>query len=156
MPSELSDEQRQTVEKCTDIVQEFRAGSITKSKASWLLQRAIPHDDISEDQFLSTYEPYFDMLDNFDRYQHSNAGRIENVHQQLTESHINEPENTSDRSDQAGVTRPTKRPSSPQSEERDDEYTKRTRLDYDALPWNDTEDPEYGPPSLSQAVQETR
>jgi hypothetical protein len=88
--SELSEKQKRTVEKCTSIVQEFRTGSISKHKASWLLQKAIPQDDITEEQFLSDYESYFDMLDNFERYQNGNVNRLDDVHQRLTEYPVNE------------------------------------------------------------------
>ena len=154
--SELSEEQKRTVERCTNIVQEFRAGSITKPKAAWMLQRAIPHEDVDESQFLSTYEPYFDMLDNFDHYRSSNVDRTSEVQQQLSESHDNGPSSVGIPPGAADVVGPIKRPSSSQSNIGDGEYAKRTRLDYDSLPWNDTAEPEYGPPSLSQSVQETR
>jgi len=57
-----SENQRQIVDRCTDIVQEFRTGRNSKSKASYLLQQSIPHDSANEDLFLSTYKPYFNML----------------------------------------------------------------------------------------------
>jgi len=61
----ISKSHRRIINKCADIVQEFRTGRISKSKASYLLQQSIPHDDANEDLFLSTYEPYFNMLYNF-------------------------------------------------------------------------------------------
>jgi len=57
-----SENQRQIVNRCTYIVQEFRTGRNSKSKASYLLQQSIPHDSANEDLFLSTYKPYFNML----------------------------------------------------------------------------------------------
>ena len=83
---ELSESQKQTVDKCTNIVQEFRTGRISKSKASLQLQRAIPHGDHDEDSFTSTYESYFDMLENFERYQNGSIERVDNVHQRLAGS----------------------------------------------------------------------
>ena len=80
---ELTESQKQIVDKCTSIVQEFRSGEISKPKASLLLQQAIPHDDSNEESFLSVYGSYFDMLDNFEHYQDGNIGRINDVHQQL-------------------------------------------------------------------------
>ena len=105
-PSELSEEQKQTVERCTNIVQEFQTGAISKPKASWMLQQAIPHEGIDEDQFLSSYKPYFNMLDNFERYQTSNVSRIEDVHQRLASPHGGKPavaDNRSDSGDVAGL-----------------------------------------------------
>ena len=154
-PSELSEEQKQTIEKCTNIVQEFRTGAISNPKASWILQRAIPHEGINEDQFLSSYEPYFNMLDNFERYQTSNVGRIEDIHQQLVSPHGGEPAGVDNRSDPGDVAGPIKRPLSPQSEGAEDEYAKKTRLDYNLLPWNEPEDMDFSPAGLSPALQET-
>jgi hypothetical protein len=54
--SEFSEEQRQMVDKCTNIIQEFRSGTILRSKALLLLQRAIPHDSTNKDLFMSTYK----------------------------------------------------------------------------------------------------
>jgi hypothetical protein len=152
--SELSEEHRQTVERCTNIVQEFRTGSISKPKASWLLQRAIPHDGVDEDRFLSSYEPYFDMLDNFERYRNSNADRIGSVQQRLSGSPNGEPAAAEDQPNPTDVARPSKRPLSPQSGD-EEEYSKRIRLDYDSLPWNEPEDFDLGPSSLSPALQKT-
>jgi hypothetical protein len=155
--SELSDVQRQTVEKCTNIVQEFRSGAISKPKASWLLQQAIPHDGVDESQFLSNYEPYFDMLDNFERYQSGNVERIDSIHQQLAGSAANQPDNADNQSTRAGSVKTTKRQLSPSSDDGEDEYTKRTRLNYDALPWNEPEGSNSGPASsLSPSLQKTR
>jgi hypothetical protein len=70
--SEPTEEQRQTVDKCTNVVQDFRSGKITKPRASLLLQQLIPRDDSNENIFLSTYESYFDMLDNFEHYRSGN------------------------------------------------------------------------------------
>src|SRR5271168_108605 len=66
----LSEEQRRTVtiEKCTGIVHEFRAGRISKPRAALRLQQIIPHDDPDDESFLSVFEPYIDMLENFERY----------------------------------------------------------------------------------------
>src|SRR5271168_2990256 len=75
---ELSESQKQTVDKCTNIVQEFRTGRVSKSKATLLLQRAIPHDEHDEDNFTSVYESYFDMLENFERYQRGSIERVDN------------------------------------------------------------------------------
>jgi hypothetical protein len=154
--SELSEEQRLTVDKCTNIVQEFRTGSISKPKASWLLQQAIPHDGTNEDQFLSVYEPYFAMLDNFERYQSGNVDRIDDVRQQLAGQSAGEQSTNDNQRTSLDPVGTTKRPLSPSSDSGEDEYTKRTRLDFDSLPWNESEGPDLGPTtSLSPALQKT-
>jgi hypothetical protein len=157
-PPELSEEQKRTVEKCTGIVQEFRTGSISKPKASWLLQQAIPRSDDSEERFLSDYEPYFDMLDNFERYQQGNVGRFDDVHQRLTGHLANDGQDVTDEQRvTAGPVGTSKRPRSPESDTGEDEYTRRTRLDYDTLPWNEPEDSIFGPSStLSPELQKTQ
>jgi hypothetical protein len=154
--SELSEGQKRTVEKCTSIVQEFRTGSISKHKASWLLQKAIPQDNITEEQFLSDYESYFDMLDNFERYQNGNVNRLDNVHRQLTEFPTNEQNIANVQRASTGPVEASKRPHSPESDTGEDEYTKRTRLDYDTLPWNEPEDSFFNSSStLSPELQKT-
>ena len=65
---ELSEVQKQTINKCTAIIQEFQSGNISKPKASVLLQQIIPHSDTKEDTFISTYESYFNILNNFEQY----------------------------------------------------------------------------------------
>src|ERR1700679_659726 len=80
---ELSEGQKQVIDKCTNIVQEFRTGKVSKSKASLLLQQCIPHDNPDVDTFISVYESYFDMLDNFERYRSGNVERIDDVHRHL-------------------------------------------------------------------------
>ena len=77
--SELSKGQRQIVGKCTDIVQDFRSGKISKPKASLLLQQSIPHDNSDESIFLSTYESYFGMLNNFEQYRRGNVKRVDSI-----------------------------------------------------------------------------
>jgi hypothetical protein len=79
--SKPTEEQRQIVEKCTKVIQEFRSGKITKPKASLLLQQFIPHDDLNENTFISSYESYFNMLDNFEHYRSGNLGRINDIQQ---------------------------------------------------------------------------
>lgn len=156
--TDLSEEQRQTVNKCTEIVQDFRSGAISKPKASFLLQRVIPHDDSNEQDFLSVYETYFDMLDNFERYQRSNTERIDNVHQRLTGtgSPHAEADGANSQPGPADSPAPFKRQHTPSSDDEDDGYTKRTRLDFNALPWNVPEDSRFVSSSnLTPALQET-
>jgi hypothetical protein len=69
--SEISEVQKCTVDKCTNIVQEFHSGNISKSKATILLQQTIPYDDTNAESFISTYESYFGMLNNFEQYQNT-------------------------------------------------------------------------------------
>jgi len=55
--SQLPENQQHIIDKCTNIVQDFRAGRVSKSKASILLQQSIPPDETNKDQFLFTYKP---------------------------------------------------------------------------------------------------
>src|ERR1700678_220220 len=153
----LSDEQRRTIEKCTSIVQEFRAGHLSKSKAALLLQQAIPHDDPDDEVFLSTYESYFDMLENFERYRDGNVRRVDEVQQQLAGTPAVEQDSPGEQPDQTILTGALKRQRSSSADDEDDEYVKRTRLDFDTLPWNETESPNLGiSSSLSPALQKTQ
>src|ERR1700678_667783 len=153
----LSDEQRRTIEKCTSIVQEFRAGHLSKSKAALLLQQAIPHDDPDDEVFLSTYESYFDMLKNFERYRDGNVRRVDEVQQQLAGTPAVEQDSPGEQPDQIILTGALKRQRSSSADNKDDEYVKQTRLDFDTLPWNETESPNLGiSSSLSPALQKTQ
>ena len=152
-----SEDHRQIVDKCTDIVQEFRTGRISKSKASYLLQQSIPRDDANEDLFLSTYEAYFDMLENFERYQRGNVGRIDDLQQRLDGSQSDQHNVREQPTVEGPVGRAPKRPRSPVSGDEDDEYEKRTHLDFDSLPWNEPEDPDQRTSEgFSPALQKTR
>jgi len=87
---ELSDTQKQIIDKCTGIVQEFRAGKISKSKATLLLQQSIPYDSSDKGAFLSAFESYFDMLKNFERHPKGNIEQVQEVQQQLAGPQLNE------------------------------------------------------------------
>ena len=153
---ELSESQKQVVDKCTSIVQEFRSGQISKPKASLSLQQSIPHDDSNDDSFLSVYESYFNMLDNFEHYQSGNINRIDDVHQQLAGSPGVEHGAGDEQPDRDVSVRPLKRQRSPSSESEGDSYTRRTRLDFDALPWNESEGSGFDPATdLSPSLQKT-
>ena len=137
LSSDLSEAQKQTIKKCTHIVQDFRSGNVSKPRASLLLQQTIPHENSDEETFSSTYESYFNMLDNFEQYRNSSLGHIENVRQRLTApSEVNqEPaDEPLVKDDSAG---PLKRQHSPSTEDEENEYSKRTRLDFSTLPWNE-------------------
>jgi hypothetical protein len=153
----LSDEQRRTVEKSTSIVHEFRAGHLSKSKAALLLQQAIPHNDPDDEVFLSTYEFYFDMLENFERYQDGNVRRVDEVQQQLAGTPAVKQDSPGEQPDQTILTGALKRQRPSSADDEDDEYVKRTRLDFDTLPWNETESLNLGiSSSLSPALQKTQ
>jgi hypothetical protein len=153
---EPTEDQRQTIDKCTNVVQEFRSGKISKPKASLLLQQLIPHDESNEDAFMSAYESYFDMLDNFEQYRSGNLERINDVQRQLAGTPGIRQDHVDVQPDQGGFVRPPKRQHSPLSENGEDEYAKRTRLDYDALPWNEFEDPGVDTSTdLSPSLQKT-
>ena len=68
------------MDKCLDIIQQFRGDKITKSKATILLQQAIPHESLKEASFISTYGSYLEMLDNF-----------ESCHEEVSVSNIETP-----------------------------------------------------------------
>ena len=154
---EVPEHQRQVIDSCTSVVQYFRAGRISKPKASISLQQCIPHDNADENIFLSIYEPYFDMLNNFERYQKGNIRGIGEVQRQLGESSTDEQNVDHGQSaDEAHVARASKRPCSPASDDGDDEYEKRTHLDYGSLPWNEPEDLScFTSENLSPSLQKT-
>ncbi|KAF8806860.1 hypothetical protein BYT27DRAFT_7256871 [Phlegmacium glaucopus] len=108
--------------------------------ASVLLQRSIPHDNVTEDVFLSTYEPYFDMLENFG------------------ESPPNEQDDVGESpAPETCPVRAPKRPRSPTSEDEDDEYARKTHLDFKALPWNVLKEADQGAATfLSPSLQKTQ
>ena len=160
--SNLSEEQRRTVERCTGIVHEFRAGNISKPRATIQLQQTIPHDDPNDEAFFSIYEPYFDMLENFERYRRGNVEQADEVQHRLDGSHIVEPDQDdshlpNERAVETLSVRPLKRQRSLSPDSEDDEYVRRTRLNFDALPWNETEGPGHDQSSaLSPALQKTQ
>jgi hypothetical protein len=82
--------QREVVDKCLNIIQQFRAGKITKPKASLLLQQTIPHESLKEDSFVSAYRSYLDMLDNFEAYQNGAARRVSETRELLGGNQMDE------------------------------------------------------------------
>ena len=155
----LSDEQKQTVERCTGIVQEFRTGQISKSRAALLLQQTIPHDDFNDEEFLSIYEPYFDMLENFERYRRGNVQQTDEIQRRLdaTPDVEHDPHTFDEQPDEAVIARASKRQRSLSTDGPDDEYTRRTRLNFSALPWNEEEGAGQDRSStLSPALQKTQ
>jgi len=154
---EVPEHQRQVIDSCTSIIQDFRAGRISKPKASILLQQCIPHDDADENFFLSIYEPYFDMLNNFEHYQKGNIRGIGEVQCQLGESSMDEQNvDHGQPADEAHIARASKRPCSPASDDGDTEYEKKTHHDYGSLPWNEPEDPSrFALENLSPSLQKT-
>ncbi|KAF8808056.1 hypothetical protein BYT27DRAFT_7256580 [Phlegmacium glaucopus] len=145
------------VDNCIDIVQQFRAGRVNKPKASLLLQQAIPHKTVDEETFISTYSSYLDMLDNFERYWTGNVQRVNASSQIIAGGESNEQQPSNEQPDPAAhAAISSKRPISLLSEEEDDEYAKRTRLDFNALPWHRVEDAETESfESISPSLQKT-
>jgi hypothetical protein len=76
---EISKAQKQAVDKCTNIIQEFHSGNISKPRVTVLLQQMIPHVNTNEESFMLTYESYFSILDNFEQYQSANLQHIDDV-----------------------------------------------------------------------------
>ena len=74
--SEAPNLRKEVTDKCLDIVQQFRADKVTKSRATLLLQQTIPHETLEEDSFVSAYGTYLEMLDNFEAYQRGASRRI--------------------------------------------------------------------------------
>jgi hypothetical protein len=65
--------QNEVVSKCVEVVQQFRAGKISKPKASILLFQAIPQGQLEESAFITAYGAYMGMLNNFKHYRDSAA-----------------------------------------------------------------------------------
>ena len=95
------------------------------------------------------------MLDNFKQYQNSSLRHINNVQQRLTTpSEIDqEPADKPLVKDDSG---PLKQQHSPSMEDEENEYSKRTCLDFSTLPWKEPEDVSLEPPmKLSPSQQKT-
>src|SRR5271163_3900957 len=128
--------QNEVVSKCIEIVQQFRTGEVSKPKASMLLFKAIPQQ-LEENTFVTAYGAYMGMLDNFERYRdgaaRSGEQRISSFANTLDHTAAEEPGR------QTPIAGPSKRAHSLESDSDDgEEYKKRTRLNYEALPWNET------------------
>ena len=74
--SEASSLQKEVMDKCLDIIQQFRAGKVAKPRATLLLQQTIPHETLEEESFVSAYGSYLEMLDNFAAYQRGASRRV--------------------------------------------------------------------------------
>lgn len=147
--------QNEVVSKCVEVVQQFRAGKFSKPKASILLFQAIPQGQLEESAFVTAYGAYMGMLDNFEHYRDSAAqsGR------QRVSALIDLDHATGGAPEQeAPVVSSAKRARSPGSDSDDGgEYKKRTCLDYEALPWNEPDDPEaQRSTELSPSLQKTQ
>jgi len=129
--------EREVIDACLAVIQEYRSGEISKPQATLQLQELFPRT-MEEPIFLEAYGSYLGMLDNFDRFR-DNALQRGTAAGNAEVSAPGAPEQPRVR-DSAQVDRPAKRPRAVQSDdesgEDDDEYRRRTRLDYDALPWN--------------------
>ena len=164
LPSQTTSEavnlQREVVDKCLDIVQQFRGDKVTKSRATILLQQAIPHETLEEASFVSAYESYLEMLDNFESYQRGAARRIAETGELLgaEQPGPGEPREGEclEQRDTLAVG-PSKRARSPEgSDNDDDEYKRRVRLDYRALPWTDSDATFITTSELSPSLQKTQ
>ena len=147
--------QNEVVSKCVEVVQQFRAGEILKPKASVLLFQAIPQERLEEGAFITAYGAYMGMLDNFERYRDSAAqsgGQRVSALIGLDHTAAEAPER------ETPIVSSAKRAQSPGSDsDNGGEYKKRTRLDYEALPWNEPDDPEaQRTTELSPSLQKTQ
>ncbi|KAF8801435.1 hypothetical protein BYT27DRAFT_7226801 [Phlegmacium glaucopus] len=97
--AESSGLQTEAVNACINIVQQFRAGKVSKPKVSLLLQQAIPHKSVEEESFVSAYGSYLDMLDNFERYRTGNIQRIDATSRALAGEGSNEQQQADGRPD---------------------------------------------------------
>jgi len=99
------------------------------------------------------------MLDNFEQYRRGNVKRVDSVQQRLGSPHVNEQITGGGRQPPAEtvIARPSKRPHSDSSDEEDNEYEKRTCLDFSLLLWNKPTDSNRELlTSLAPSLQETR
>ena len=147
--------QNEVVSKCIEIVQQFRTGEVSKPKASMLLFKAIPQQ-LEENTFVTAYGAYMGMLDNFERYRdgaaRSGEQRISSFANTLDHTAAEEPGH------QTPIAGPSKRAHSLESDSDDgEEYKKRTRLNYEALPWNETKgDETQRTTEVSPSLQKTQ
>jgi len=132
--------EKEVTEACLAIVQDYRAGGLSKAQATLQLHGAFP-DTLDEDAFVEAFRTYFEMLDNFDRFrdgagQHGHFARESGVTEDPTTAaseRLHDPARSQ-------VDRPPKRGRpSDDTDDEDDGYKKQTRLDFDALPWNQGE-----------------
>ncbi|KAF8814651.1 hypothetical protein BYT27DRAFT_7081792, partial [Phlegmacium glaucopus] len=110
------------------------------------------------ESFVSAYGSYLDMLDNFERYRTGNIQRINATSQTLAGGRSDERQHADEQPNSAACAAGTpKRPISVLSEEEEeDEYAKRTRLDFRALPWHRAEDTKAESlENLSPSLQKT-
>lgn len=117
--------QKGTVDKCLEIVQQFRADKISKLKATLLLQQTIPHESVEEESFVSAYGSYLNMLDNFEQYQTGAGRRIDETRELLGGNQSGERRDGSEHPEQeAHIAGPSKRARSPSgsSDEGDEDY----------------------------------
>jgi hypothetical protein len=148
--------EKEVVDACLAIVHEYRAGIITKAHATLQLHEAFP-ETLEETPFIEAYSTYFKMLDNFDHFRDTAEQRGR------AEEDIRDPEDTVDRTTRRHTDAPrprtegqSRRPrASISSDEEDDGYKKRMRLDFDALPWNKREASESAV-QLSPSLQKTQ
>jgi len=72
--------EKEIIEACLAVVQEYRSGEITKPRATLQLQELFP-GTMDEPAFLEAYGSYLSMLDNFDKFrdnalQHGTAAGV--------------------------------------------------------------------------------
>jgi hypothetical protein len=136
---EISEAQKQAVGKYTNIIQEFCSGNISTPRVTVLLQQMIAHVDTDEESFMSTYESYFSMLDNFEQHWSANLQHINEVQQWLAGTPGIEQRAANKQSAKDVSAGSFKRQHSFMSEDEEDEYLKKTQLNFSILLWNESE-----------------
>ena len=128
-----TDPQRELAEACLAIVEHYRRGAVSKPQATVELHDAFP-PTLDQDSFVEAFGTYLKMLDNVDRFR---DGAAQSVHVEDNQGPpIGPPGRRDDAPLQLGPL-PSKRARHPDdSEDEDGSYSKRTRLDFEALPWN--------------------
>ncbi|KAF8811693.1 hypothetical protein BYT27DRAFT_7088932 [Phlegmacium glaucopus] len=97
------------------------------------------------------------MLKNFEQYRRGNIERVNNVQQQLAESPPDKQDDVSEQPvPETHSVRAFKRACSPTSDDEDNEYAKKTRLDFKSLPWNVFKETDQGTVVLSPSLQKTQ
>ncbi len=148
--------EREVVKACLAVVQEYRSGEVSKPQATLQLQELFPRT-MEGPAFLEAYGSYLGMLDNFDRFR-DNALQHGAATGDAEDPTPGAPEQPGPQ-DVTQVNRPAKRSRAVESDDGsegdDDEYKKRTRLDYDAVPWN-CESTSGKTRALSASLQKTQ
>jgi hypothetical protein len=133
--------EKDLADACLAIVQRYRTAEISKAHATLELHDAFPHA-LDQESFVAAYGAYLEMLDNVDHFrdgatQHAPSGGAGGA---AHNAPVEPPEQTEIAVPQLIVGASKRARPANDSDDDDEGYGKRTRLDFDALPWNQGEE----------------